>query len=59
VERISYFLSQMTIVPTDAPGMSAWRKKLFLLMAHNAANPAIYFGLPDDCTVTMGERIEL
>ena len=59
VDQASYFLSQMTIVPTDAPGMSSWRKKLFLTMAHNAANPARYFGLPDDRTVTMGERIDL
>ena len=59
VEQASYFLSHMTIVPTTGPGMSMWRKKLFLLMAHNAANPATYFGLPDDRTVTMGERIEL
>jgi KUP system potassium uptake protein len=58
-DQVSYFLSQITIMPTDAPGMSTWRKKLFLTMAHNAANPAGYFGLPDDCTVTMGERIDL
>ncbi len=59
VDQASYFLSQMTIVRTDAPGMSSWRKKLFLTMAHNAANPARYFGLPDDRTVTMGARIDL
>jgi len=59
VDQASYFLSQITIVPTDAPGMSAWRKKLFLAMAHNAADPAEYFGLPDDQTVVMGGRIEL
>jgi len=46
-------------VPTDGPGMSSWRKRLFLTMAHNAADPAEYFGLPDDRTVTMGERIDL
>ena len=49
----------MTIVATDRPGMAGWRKKLFLLMAHNAANPTVYFGLPDHRTVTMGERIDL
>ena len=59
VDRASYFLSQITIVPTDAPGMSSWRKRLFLTMAHNAANPAGYFRLPDDRTVTMGERVDL
>ncbi|HWF50911.1 MAG TPA: potassium transporter Kup [Solirubrobacteraceae bacterium] len=59
VRSASYFLSQMTIVATPGGGMSMWRKKLFLFMAHNAANPATYFKLPDDRTVTMGERIEL
>jgi KUP system potassium uptake protein len=59
VHSASYFLSQMTIVATPGGGMSMWRKKLFLFMAHNAANPATYFKLPDDRTVTMGERIEL
>jgi len=59
VDHASYFLSQITIVPTDAPGMSSWRKRLFLTMTHNAANPAAYFRLPDDRTVTMGERIDL
>lgn len=59
VKDPSYFLSQMTIVATPRPGMRMWRKKLFLFMAHNAANPATYFGLPDERTVTMGERIEL
>jgi KUP system potassium uptake protein len=55
----SYFLSYITIVRTDAPGMMAWRKRLFLVMAHNAANPVWYFRLPDDCTVTIGERVPL
>jgi KUP system potassium uptake protein len=59
VDQASYFLSQITIVPADAPGLSSWRKRLFLTMAHNAANPAGYFGLPDARTVTMGERIDL
>ncbi len=59
LDDASYFLSQITIGRTDAPGMSTWRKKLFLNMAHNATNPVDYFKLPSDRTVTMGERIEL
>ncbi|HWH10069.1 MAG TPA: potassium transporter Kup [Solirubrobacteraceae bacterium] len=56
---ISYFLSQITIVRTRGPGLSAWRKRLFLTMAHNVAAPVDYFGLPDTRTVIMGERVEL
>jgi KUP system potassium uptake protein len=58
VDRATYFLSQITIVPTDAPGMSGWRKRLFVTMSRNAANPAEYFRLPDDQTVTTSARIE-
>jgi KUP system potassium uptake protein len=57
--EVTYFLSQITIVPTNAPGMRPWRKRLFLLLARNAANPVVYFRLPDDRTVTVGERVAL
>jgi KUP system potassium uptake protein len=59
VDGATYFLSQITIVPTDAPGMNPWRKKLFVTMARNAANPAEYFRLPDSQTVTMSGRVDL
>ncbi len=59
IDEASYFISQITIVPSKAAGMRMWRKRLFLHLAHNAANPVEYFGLPDNRTVTMGERIEL
>jgi KUP system potassium uptake protein len=57
--RASYFLSRITIVPTDAPGMARWRKKLFVVIARNAANPVALFGLPDDQTVVLSSHIEL
>jgi KUP system potassium uptake protein len=58
-DRASYFLSRIAIVVTDAPGMARWRKKLFTVIARNAANPVPYFSLPDDRTVVIGEHIEL
>ena len=54
-----YFLSQITIVPSSARGMNPWRKRLFLALARNAANPVVYFRLPDNRTVTIGERVAL
>ncbi|HLY85102.1 MAG TPA: potassium transporter Kup [Gaiellaceae bacterium] len=59
LDHAFYILSQITIVLTGAPGLRTWRKKLFLTMAHNATNPATYFGLPHDRTVTMGARVDL
>ncbi len=58
-DDVSYFVSKMTIVPTSAPGMSRWRKRLFVAVARNAANPVAYFKLPDEDTVVMGAHIEL
>jgi KUP system potassium uptake protein len=55
----SYFVSKIQIVPTDRPGMSRWRKRLFLAISRNAANPVEVFHLPDNRTVVMGSHIEL
>jgi KUP system potassium uptake protein len=59
ISNPSYFLSRITIVPGDAPGMARWRKKLFLAISRNAADPVEYFKLPDERTVVMGSHIEL
>jgi KUP system potassium uptake protein len=59
IDGATYFLSQITILPTDAPGMNSWTKRLFVTMARNAASPAGYFRLPDDRTVTTSGRIQL
>jgi KUP system potassium uptake protein len=54
-----YFLSRLTITRGDQGGMATWRKRLFIGLAHNAANPSINFGLPIDRTVVMGGHLEL
>jgi KUP system potassium uptake protein len=59
LEHASYFVSRITIKPTGAPGMAPWRKKLFIMMARNAASPIDHFGLPSDRTVIMGSQVAL
>ena len=59
LEHASYFLSRGSIRRTAAPGMAPWRKSLFIGMAKGAANPAAYFNLPPDSTVTMGSDVEV
>ena len=56
-DTATYFLSRMIIVATQAPGMRRWRKRLFMTLARNAANPVAYFGLPDDRTIVMGSHV--
>jgi KUP system potassium uptake protein len=58
VQDASYFLSRITIVPTDAPGMAKWRKKLFQAISKTSADPVEYFALPLERTVVMGSQIE-
>jgi KUP system potassium uptake protein len=57
LEHASYFVSRITITPTDSPGMPTWRKKLFVAMARNAASPIDAFALPSDRTVIMGSQV--
>jgi KUP system potassium uptake protein len=57
LEHASYFVSRITITPTSARPLRAWRKGLFIAMARNAASPIDHFGLPNDRTVMMGSQI--
>jgi KUP system potassium uptake protein len=60
LENPSYFLSQITIIPTGkADGLARWRKKLFVAISRNSASPVEYFRLPEDRVVTMGSHIDL
>jgi KUP system potassium uptake protein len=59
VRTASYFLSRGPVRRTSAGGMSRWRKQLFIVLAHNAADPAAQFALPQSRTVTMGSDIDL
>jgi KUP system potassium uptake protein len=68
----SYFLSRLSIVhrpsnlgPPEHAGanhnqrFAKWRKRLFIGLAHNAANPAASFCLPEERTIVVGAHLEL
>jgi KUP system potassium uptake protein len=59
VEGAVYFLSSVSVTPTDGPGMARWRKRLFVAMLRNAASPVEYFHLPRERTVVLGSQLEL
>ena len=59
VDEASYYLSTIELVLGDEPGLSRWRKRLFMATAHIAADASEYFGLPRDRTVILGSRIEI
>ena len=39
--------------------MPGWRKRLFIATSKFSTDASAYFGLPQDRTVIMGERIEV
>jgi KUP system potassium uptake protein len=59
IDRATYFISKVAIVRGSSMVMNTWRKKLYVAMARNAADPAEYFRLPDSQTVTTSGRIPL
>jgi KUP system potassium uptake protein len=59
LQRLTYYLSRIAIVLSDRPGLSRWRKRLFLAVSRNAGNPVEYFNLPDDRTISIGSHIPL
>jgi KUP system potassium uptake protein len=59
VDNATYFISKITIVRGDDPGMARWRKGLFLALSRVSASPVEMFCLPGQRIVTMGSYIEL
>ncbi|MGH2856152.1 MAG: potassium transporter Kup [Solirubrobacteraceae bacterium] len=59
LEHASYFVSRMKIVPTAAPGMAGWRKRLFVALARNAASPVEHFGLAPERTVVTSSDVPI
>ncbi|GAB3665203.1 potassium transporter Kup [Nocardioides korecus] len=57
VTQASYFISRGAVRRGHDAGMSRWRKQLFVVLAHNAADPADYFALPPDRTITVGSEV--
>jgi KUP system potassium uptake protein len=59
MKHASYFVSRGALRPTNATSMVKWRKRLFVALAHNAADPSSRFVLPPDSTVTMGSDVSV
>jgi len=59
LDDTSYFLSTIELSVGDAPGMTRWRKRLFVATSRISADAAEYFRLPRDRVVIMGARISV
>ena len=54
----TFYVSRIELTVGDRPGMSRWRKRLYLATTVLASEPADYFRLPGGRTVTLGSEIE-
>jgi KUP system potassium uptake protein len=54
-----YFLSVLTVRSSGVPRRRAWRSRLFVWMARNAASRVEVFHLPPERTMVMGANLEL
>ncbi|KAA0085300.1 potassium transporter Kup [Mycolicibacterium sp. P9-64] len=59
IEGASYFLSKLELSRGKAKTMPTWRKRLFIATAKFSTDASNYFGLDQDKTVIMGERLEI
>jgi KUP system potassium uptake protein len=55
----TFYLGRETLLPTGPGKLWYWRKKLFIIMARNAATASQFFGLPPNRVVEMGAQIQL
>jgi KUP system potassium uptake protein len=56
-DQVSYFVSKITLRRTGRPGMAAWRKRLFITLAHNAASQAEFLHLPEEDTIILSAEV--
>jgi KUP system potassium uptake protein len=55
LQQITYFAGHETVIPTSRKnGMARWRKSLFVLMHHNAQQPAAFFNIPSAQVMEIG-----
>jgi KUP system potassium uptake protein len=57
--RITYFVSQVTVVRGDDRAMNALRERLYVALARNSVGTAEHFRLDSERTVIMGAEIAL
>ncbi len=55
----SFFLSRETVIPSELPGMPAWRDHLFAWMSRNAMRATDYYQIPANRVVELGTHVEI
>jgi KUP system potassium uptake protein len=59
IMETSFLLSRETVLPSVRPELSAWRERIFIVLANTADDATSFFRIPPDRVVEIGSRIEL
>lgn len=59
LDDTTFVLGRETILARGVRGMSAWREKIFAVMAQNAQRPTAFFGIPASNVIEVGIQIEI
>jgi KUP system potassium uptake protein len=59
LDRTSYFVDHVSILPSGRSKLAGWRKRLFVLLHQNALPPARYLRVPPDRVFEVGGYVEL
>ncbi len=59
LDRTSYYIDHVTILPTGHARMAAWRKRLFTLLYQNSTPLARSYHIPPDRVFEVGAYVEL
>ena len=59
LDRTSYYVNHVTILPTGHAHMAGWRKRLFMLLHRNSAPVTRSYHIPPDRVFEVGAYVEL
>jgi KUP system potassium uptake protein len=57
--KVTYFLSVISLLVTERPGLARWRKGLFEILWRNAQPASLHFQIPPVQVVEVGAEVEL
>jgi KUP system potassium uptake protein len=58
MDKTTYYLGRITLVPSTKKNLHRWRRSLFAFMQRNAVNPTAYFNIPPAKVMEIGIQME-
>jgi KUP system potassium uptake protein len=55
----TYYLGRERLLASGSSALSKWRKRIYIIMAHNARPATEFFGLPPDRVVELGAQLAI